>query len=387
MSYMDQGSGTSLNPSSAPMSAIHVPAGSWMLMFHGQLVLADIQQLGARGGDKLFAPNWWMGMAEHPVGDGSFLFRSMLSLEPATITDRRYPLLFQTGETAYGRPLVDAQHPHDFVMELSVQYKHPLTDTATLQLCYAPVGDPALGPVAFPHRASAAELPQATLSHHWQDSTHIANQVVTAGISTGLFLIEASGFHGAEPNENRWNIDYGMLDSWAARLTVTPGENWSAQVSAGRLNKPEFLERGDVVRTTASVAYNRPLAAGNWASSLVWGRNHNTGSRRDMNSYLAESVVRFQNRNYVTGRVELVDKDELFTNDPQLEDHLARVAGSTFRVKAFTLGYTRDVLVGRDATAGLGANFTTYSIPAAVQPYYGIRPWGILMYLRVRLGR
>src|SRR5205823_14641017 len=134
--------------------------------------------------DKLYAPNWLMATAQRRIGSkGTFETDLMLSLDPATITKRRYPLLFQTGETAYGLPLVDAQHPHNFIMSLGFHYTHQLSDDTFVDAYFAPVGDPALGPVAFPHRASAMELPQATLGHHWQDSTHIANEVLTLGVS------------------------------------------------------------------------------------------------------------------------------------------------------------------------------------------------------------
>ena len=163
-------------------------------------------------------------------------------------------------------------------------------------------------------------MPQATLSHHVQDSTHIANEVLTAALVRRSFRIEASGFHGAEPNENRWNIDYGAIDSWASRLTWTPGDNWTGQVSVGRLTHPEAAEPGDVVRSTASLTYNRPLTNGNWASSLIWGRNHKTAEQHNLNSYLAESVYQFKGMNYVTGRFELVDKDELFNDQPAIRE-------------------------------------------------------------------
>src|SRR5262249_23051465 len=161
--------------------------------------------------------------------------------------------------TAFGQPLVDAQHPHDLIMALALSYAHTLTPHTTLQFYVAPVGDPALGPTAYPHRASAAEIPQATLSHHWQDSTHIANDVITAGLAYRKIKIEASGFHGAEPNENRWNIDAGPIDSWSARLWFFPSENWAAQVSIGHLTKPEALESGNQTRATASLHYSRPM--------------------------------------------------------------------------------------------------------------------------------
>lgn len=370
---MEQASGTSMNPKSAAMPMIGLKTGSWNWMFMGTAYLVDTQQSGPRGGDKFYSPNWFMSAAEHSLGAGSVMFQLMASLDPATITQRRYPLLFQTGETAFGKPIVDGQHPHDLIMALGVQYAHPLSATTTFQLYFAPVGDPALGPVAFPHRASAAELPQATLGHHWQDSTHIANEVVTAGISHGIFRLEASGFHGREPNENRWNIDYGAIDSWSTRLSISPTRNWMGQVSVGRLAHPEALESGDIVRSTASLHYS----SGGWSSSLIWGRNHKTATRRDGNSFALESVAPAGRKNFITGRIELVDKDELFDAQP--------LAGLSFRIGAYTVGYTRDVELIRFAQTGIGANFTTYTLPSALQPYYGSRPFGVNIYVRFRL--
>jgi hypothetical protein len=368
-----EASGTSVNPASSPMNMVHFKAGAWTFMLHGVVFLTDIQQTGRRGADKFASMNWLMGEAQHAFSGGTFSARTMLSLDPATVTSRRYPELFQTGETAFGKPIVDGQHPHDFVMELALAYSHSLGEKARWEIYAAPVGDPALGPVAFPHRVSAAELPQATLAHHLQDSTHIANEVVTAAIGYGKVRVEASGFHGGEPNENRWNIDHGAIDSWAGRVTISPNNNWNAQVSAGRLTKPETLEPGDQVRTTASATYNRPYKAGNWATSAIWGRAHKTGSGANLNGYALESVARFAAKNYLTGRLELVDKDELLGT------------GQQFRVGAYTLGYTRDFyLVPRIAT-GLGANFTTYTLPSALRGTYGQRPAAILIFLRFKL--
>ena len=270
MFLMNQASGTSVNPQSSLPQMWMRQVGSWNVMFHGSLFVNEIQQTGPRGGDKFFSTNWFMGMAERKAGTGSFLFRAMMSLDPLTITKRRYPELFQSGETAFGRPIIDGQHPHELFMEISLQYARPLGENTMVSLYLAPVGDPALGPVAFPHRISAEEIPQAGLGHHVQDSTHIANEVITAGLTRGPVRVEASAFHGAEPKENRWNIDYGAIDSWSARLAFSPGKNWSGQASVGRLERPEALEPGDIVRSTASVTYNRPLAAGLWATSLIW---------------------------------------------------------------------------------------------------------------------
>jgi hypothetical protein len=382
---MSESSGTSIDPASAPKPMIHLKAGSWNFMIHGLAFINDIQENEPCGSDKFFSTNWFMGMADRPIGKGSFMARAMVSLEPATITKRRYPELFQTGETAFGKPIVDAQHPHDLFMEISLQYARSLNERTLAYIYAAPVGDPALGPVAFPHRVSAMEIPQAALAHHVQDSTHISNEVLTGGLKYGILRLEASGFHGREPNENRWNIDYGGIDSWATRLTFTPTDNVDGQVSIGRLNHPEALEPGDVVRSTASITYNKPLSHGNCAVSVIWGRNHKTAGQQNINSYLAESVLQFSNKNYVTGRVELVDKEELFSDQPEIEELLARTAGSVFRIAAYTFGYTRDLYRFSRIRSSIGANVTLYTIPSAIKPFYGDHPVGLLFYMRFRI--
>lgn len=383
---MNLASGTAVNPAGWPMPMIMKPLGSWNAMFMGQAFLVDTQQSGPRGGDKLYSANWFMANAEHAVGKkGAFQFQFMFSLDPATVTGRRYPLLFQTGEAAFGRPIVDGQHPHDLFMALNFQYARELNKNTVLQLSFGPVGDPALGPVAYPHRASAMELPQATLSHHWQDSTHIANEVITAGLAYKKVKLEASGFYGREPNENRWNIDYGPVDSWSTRFWYFPTQNWAAQVSVGRLHNPEELHPGDVVRSTASVTYSKPIYGSSWSSSFIWGRNHATENQHNTNSYTLETVVPLHRRNFITGRAELVDKDELFANDEELAARLSRTVGSTFRVGAYTVGYTRDIAVIPHVQTGIGGNIELYTLPSAIKPYYGDRPVGGNIFIRFRL--
>jgi hypothetical protein len=381
MYLMSLASGTSLNPLAWPMPMLMQRKASWSLDYMGQAFLVDTQQSGPRGGDKLYSTNWGMATAQHSLGSGQIMFDAMLSLEPATVTNRSYPLLFQTGETAYGQALRDRQHPHDFVMGLGAHYVLPLGEHTLLQFYYAAIGDPALGPVAFSHRASAAELPQATIGHHWEDSTHIASNVATVGVKYRWIQVEASGFHGREPNENRWNIDWGRMDSYSARVSVLPSRNWTAQFSAGRLTQPESPAEGDVpgdvVRTTASVHYTRPRNNGEaWSTSAIWGRNHNTANQHDTNAWLLETVFPATRKDFLTGRFEVADKDELFP------DQL-----SAFRVKGITGGYTRDLATKSNLETGIGANLTGYVIPAAIQPAYGAHPWGINVYFRVRLKR
>ncbi len=190
-------SGTDAEPNSTPASMLMTTKGNWTLMFHGEAFLIDVQQSGPRGFDKFFSTNWWMPMAQRKFGNGTLTIRTMLSFEPATISTRRYPELFQQGETAFGRPIVDGQHPHDFFMELAALYDYKLTDRTLLSFYAAPMGDPAMGPTAYPHRASASEDPIAPLGHHLQDSTHIAADVITVGITHRNVRLEGFGLSRA----------------------------------------------------------------------------------------------------------------------------------------------------------------------------------------------
>ena len=380
-------SGTSAEPNSTPIPMLMTMQDNWMLMFHLNAFVADIQQTSPRGGDKLFSTNWFMPMAQRSVGAGQLTLRAMFSLEPATITGRKYPLLFQQGETAYGDPIVDGQHPHDFVMELAALYDWQLGENTLLTFYAAPVGDPAIGPTAYPHRASAAENPVAALGHHQEDSTHIADDVVTLGFTHGIVRIEASGFHGREPNEHRWQVQQGAIDSWSTRLNLQPGQNWSGQYSYGRLHSPEQLVPAeDQERMTASLMYNRPLgdgAKGNWASTAVWGRTRALQDHVIQNSYLLESTLRFAVRNYVWTRMENVDRttELLLGEHPEPSGFQEEPAG---RVQAYTFGYDRDFDILPRLRTALGAQVTAYTPGSRLKPVYGSDPVGVVVFLRIR---
>src|SRR5215831_5814664 len=152
-------SGTSLQPKvvSEFTPMVHKSIGDSALMFHANVFVLNTQQTGPRGFDKTFSTNWFMPMIAHDFGRQTLSFRTMFSIEPATITHRRYPELFQTGETAFGLPIVDGQHPHDLFMEIAGRYDYKLGEASRLYVYGGPVGEPALGPTAYPHRASASE--------------------------------------------------------------------------------------------------------------------------------------------------------------------------------------------------------------------------------------
>jgi len=380
-------SGTSVEPDSSNPPMLMSMRGPWMLMLHGVAFVVAQQQTGPRGADKVFSTNWAMGMAQRKAGPGTLTLRAMLSLEPATISGRLYPELFQVGETAFGRPIVDGQHPHNFFMELSGIYDLRAGDHCLIAFYAAPVGDPALGPPAFPHRASADEDPLAVLGHHSQDSTHISGSVFTVGAAYRFVRVEVSAFHGREPGENRWTIPAGDPDSWAARLTVNPFRNWSAQYSIGRLHSPEAISpQEDVLRMTASLDYHRPLARGDWASIAVWGRNKTLPDGEVFSSYLLESRLRFAARNAIWTRIENVDRsNELLLGQsavpPGFVEHFLA------RIQAYSFGYDRDIFVTPRTRTALGAQVTAYGVPGLLQPLYGDVPVGVAVFLRFRPGR
>jgi len=64
-----------------------------------------------------------------------------------------------------------------------------------VQVYYAPVGDPVLAPSPFRIALPQASYHKPLSSHHWQDSSHIANNVYRR-IMHKKIRLEASGFYG-----------------------------------------------------------------------------------------------------------------------------------------------------------------------------------------------
>ena len=371
------GSGTAWEPASVPAHEWMLMPNGWELMAHGVIFTDYNQQGGPRGEGKAESVNWGMLMEQHALGSGTILFRQMFSAESLTSPHPGFPELFQTGETYHGEPLVNHQHPHNVFAELSVLYTLPLGEKFSWELYGGPSAEPALGPVTYIHRTSAAELPMAPLSHHLQDSTHTSFGVVTTGFRIERVKLEGSAFNGHEPNEERWSIQPAALDSWSGRVSVAPTRDWTAQYSIGHLDHPEALEPWNQWRQTASVEYNHPLVLGNFATSLVWGRVHEIATTARLNGYLLESTLNFLRRDYVFTRMELVDKNELF---PEAATH------PVYRIGAFTFGGVRDLVQTRAWQLGLGGDVTFYSKPAVLDAAYGVHPVSFQIFLRVRPG-
>lgn len=373
-----EASGTSWQPDSTPMDGAHAMSGDWMTMVHGNLTLVYDHQGGPRGGRKTFAESMLMGMAQRPLAGGTLGLRAMLSLDPA-MGKSGYPLLFQTGETANGRsPLIDRQHPHDLFMELAASYSHAIGKDSSVFVYAGLPGEPALGPTAFMHRASGMDNPEAPLTHHWLDSTHITFGVVTAGYVWRNIKLEASAFNGREPDQYRWNIETRKLDSASARLTWNPTPEWSMQLSHGRLDSPELLEPEMAVkRTTASASYQHAFGGRNTHTTLAWGRNMKaSGVATD--GYLLETSAHVASKTIVFGRFEKVDNDELFMEGEALH-------GSVFNVKKLSLGAVQDLFSAGKVKFSAGALASKHWAPPALDGVYGGKPSSYMIFFRAKI--
>lgn len=372
-----EGSGTARLPGvEGTMQGLHTMAGDWMLMLHGYVQATYTDQPGPRGDSMAFVGSMAMVGAERRFAGGTRVqLRSMLSLEPL-MSARGYPNVLATGETANGAALVDRQHPHDLFMELAARVDVPLGGGATAFVYGGPVAEPALGPSAFMHRGSARDLPLAPITHHWFDSTHITYGVVTAGIGTDRFQIEVSAFRGREPDEERWGIETPALDSWSVRASWTPAPQWAAQISHGRLHRPEELHPGeDEARTTASVQY----AHGGLSAMLAWSAKNRVPGPV-LTAWLGEANWDFAPRDSVFARVENVANDELF---PDHADPRHDIAWRVTRVEA---GYAHYVPVAGPFGIRFGASALWWDVPAAIADVYRDGRIGWTGFVRLTLG-
>ena len=375
-----ESSGTAWQPDASEHEGLMITSGGWDLMAHGVVNLIYDHQSDRRGDDKLFAAGMLMGMARRPIGDGTLQLKAMLSPDPL-MGKRGYPLLLAAGETANGVDrLIDRQHPHDFFMELSGSVSQNIGPTSSLFLYAGLPGEPAFGPPAFMHREAIMDSPEAPISHHWLDSTHISFGVLTAGVVLDRVKLEVSRFNGREPDQHRWNIETGPLDSTAVRVSWNPTRALSLQASWGRFEDLEQLEPGvDQKRWSASALYAREIAPG-WklAGTLAWGRktiDHHGAAMKD-DAYVAEAALKHGGWT-VFGRGELTENRELLAED----EH-----GEAFKVGKMSLGAVRDFRVAEHLSLGAGGLFSLNFVPDGLAPRYGgHNPVGAMGFVRVKL--
>ncbi len=358
------------------------PPSRWRVMQDGVVFLTLNDQPKPLDGKEFVSQNWWMGMASRPMADGTFMVRGMLSLEPLTVGGNGYGELFQTGETYREQPLVNRQHPHDFVMQLTAAWRRPLSPRTSITFAGGPVGEATLGPVAFMHRLSAAENPFAPLGHHTFDSAHIVKGVIAARLDHGPIAIEGSVFHGGEPDEDRWGIsDFGTLDSWATRVWFLPDEHWAFQASHGFLRKPERLEPGNVRRTTASVSWLSESDARFTALTAGYGHNDKDLAHSFSDAFFVEATRRFSPY-VVYSRFEAVDveTEQLMKTKTHIDNGHAEPS----TVGALTIGTMRDLPHLRRFELAIGGDVTIHKVPDQLVTIYGARSVSFKIFFRLR---
>jgi hypothetical protein len=371
-----ESSGTAWQPDSSRHEGLMTMSGDWMLLGHGVLNLVYDHQSGPRGDDKAFASGMLMGMAQHPLGNGTLEFKAMVSPDPL-MGKRGYPLLLATGETANGvDPLTDRQHPHDFFMELSASVSQNIGSKGSVFLYGGLPGEPAFGPPAFMHRESIMDSPEAPITHHWLDSTHISFGVLTAGVVLDRVKLEVSRFNAREPDQHRWDIETAPLDSTAVRFSWNPVRTLALQGSWGNFKDPEQLEPGvDQKRLSASALWADEVAPG-WhaAATLAWGRK--SVEHHDDDAFAAEASVRHSGWT-VFGRGEVTENRELLG----LHEH-----GPAFTVGKASLGAVRDFRIAKHLSLGAGGLFAVNFVPRSIAPLYGgNNPVGAMAFVRLKL--
>jgi hypothetical protein len=387
LSMFRNGSGTAWGPDAAPMYGYMILAKKWMFMVHGNVFARfnyqDFTGRGSRGGYQFDAPNWFMFMGQRKFGKRHlFHFNTMFSLDAIFAQGRGYPLLFQSGEAYNGVPIVDRQHPHDLFSELSVSYAFAITKKMDVFVYLGYPGEPALGPVAFMHRPSALYNPDAPLSHHWVDATHVSFGVGTIGFRYQNLKLEASIFNGREPNQERFGFDAPRFNSWSVRLSYNPIKQLAFQVSHGFLKSPESLEPNvDVNRTTASGQFSFPFSHDHMLNGIIlWGMNIKTGENPE-HAFLAEASWSWK-RLVVHSRYEFVQKS---THELNLDE--GTYTHTVFPVNALTIGGAYDILRVFKTSLAAGAQFTAYFADKRLDSLYGINPMAIEIFLRIYPGR
>lgn len=351
------------------------PDGSgWNLQLSSQAFLSlNMQVRKFTDFHQVESQNWGMAMLTRATPRWRVSLHTMATLEPFTLRRLGSAQVFQAGEQLDGLPLRDYQHPHDLVMGLGGHIARMDGDWMFF-VDGGTVASPALGPTPFMHRASASPHPTAPLSHHTLDSTHITHGVVTAGLARGPWQLEASSFHGREPDEDRVRIETGPLDSWSGRLSHRTSTTLT-QASIGRLNSPDVLEPGDVTRVTASFEWT---ATDTSAVTVAVGRNGHSDHAEW--GWLVEAVRPLGRQWSVYTRGEVVDRfilvDFAHAERTGQERHLRS------RIGAWLVGLDRDLWRQARTNLSAGMDVTVHRTPHNLRNAYGL-PLSAHLFLRL----
>jgi hypothetical protein len=410
-------SGTAWDPAAALHPALHAHNGAWDLRLHADATIYRADEGSVRGNEQWGSTNWLMAIAARQTAGGTLVLRGMMSLEPLTVRGCGTPNLLQTGEVCDGEAIVDAQHPHELFSEIALAYSRLLGRGVAADLYVAAVGEPALGPVAFPHRTTARSNPISPITHHWIDATHVAFGVVTAGIEGRRWRFEGSAFNGREPDDERYDFDFAPLHSWSARLQLAPTERVVLQASAGRLRNahrhvvllpPELdcppvptgsslvaahggchlIDQGDLfldlVRTTASASYHHPLGdSRSWSVTAAWGRN-NEQAHVDTDGVLLEGRAELD-WGTLFARAERVTKsDHELAIRPTLVQFM-KGEQETYDLGKLVVGYALEIAGAGGIVASVGGAASWSRLPAALEQRYGTRTaTGLMLFASFR---
>ena len=395
-----------LGCASAPLLAQHeghtMPAtgsGGWSLAFHSAAFGQYVDQKTQRGDRQLGLIDWEMLTARRPVAGGTLRLRAMTSVGSSLGGSEGYPLLLQTGGSYRHGYIHDRQHPHDALMEISAAYERPLVGGVAMSVYAVPIGEPALGPPTYLHRASARNDPAAPLSHHWQDATHVSYGVATVGFTMRSLRVEGSAFNARESDYKEPWPDFtgAKLGSYAGRLSWTVPRvavsTWWGYIST----HDPLASVTPMHRYGASVMTQLPsIGGGQWSSTAVWGMNlhhHGGSSHALLHGDPNASPHHHSSSLLVESNLDLGDNNAIFTRAERIMkngEELGFLGGdltALYDVKSIAAGYRRTVVTTGKVEIGVGARGAVNFVPQSLVLTYGTRqPKGFTIFAQLRSG-
>jgi hypothetical protein len=359
-----------------------------MLMVHGNAFAVQTLEEGPRGRNEFAVPNMLMVDYGATVHERHYLnVEIMATVERWSFPSRGYPELLQIGEENQSHePFLDAQHPHSSpIMGLTFSDTIALGEEKDhLKIFFAPRGSSTEGPVAFMHRPTGLQNPDAPLGHHvGQDVGHIASTVVGASLRKGKMNYELSAFNGTEPAPANVDLPLGPLNSGAVRVIRQFSDHVYAMASAAYLKSPEPQDPDlkPIQRYSASV-YNDQQLDGGWMlhNAVIWGLVNGYDHAAALNSFAEEFWFHEAADNFWS-RFEVLQRTagqlQSVVADPSADPHAARW------VTAATLGYTRNLGAWSALNVSAGGSLTKDFLPSEFRAAYGGDPLSAKVFLQV----